>query len=105
MVDWSAVIALASFILGAGVIVGSVLVGIVVARRRGLDQAEDRGDAALQRTLDAQDRRIELQDREIAELKSQVTKLQEQVASLTADLHASDAVVRRLSVASAKGAT
>lgn len=80
------VVTAVSFILGTGVIVGSVLVAVVVARRRGLDQVEDRSETANQKTLDAQDRRLELQDREIADLRAQVLALSKQVADLQRDL-------------------
>lgn len=84
--DLTLVIPLVSLILGVGVITGAALVALVVARRRGLDQVEDRSEAANQKTLNAQDRRLELQDREIADLRAQVLALSKQVADLQRDL-------------------
>jgi len=97
-------LAIASFLVGGGLVLAIGVVVVIVARRRGLDQVDDRADASVARTLDAQDRRIALQEFEIAHMKSQVAALQQQVASLTADLHASDAEVRRLSRLQAAGA-
>lgn len=88
---------ISSLLIGAGTIAVSALVALVVGRLRGLDRVEERTDAELHKTLEAQDRRIALQDREIADLKAQVAALQLQVATLTTDLHTSDAQVRRLS--------
>ena len=88
-------------------VIASAVTGIWVGNRRRVaevearaDAGEARADVAVQRAQAAQDRRIELQDREIAEMRVQISRLQEQVSTLTADLHASDAAVRRLSIAS-----
>jgi len=98
------IFAIASFIAGGGLLLLIGVVAAFVGKRRGIDRVDDRADAATSRTLAAQDRRIELQEFEIAHMKSQVAALQQQVASLTADLHASDAEVRRLSRLQAAGA-
>jgi septal ring factor EnvC (AmiA/AmiB activator) len=96
-VDTPTVSAAVSLIIGSGAVLVAAAVALIVGRRRGLDQVEDRADSELQKTLAAQDRRIALQDREIADLKAQVAALTAQVATLTTDLHTSDAQVRRLS--------
>ena len=86
--------AVASLVIGAGTVIASALVALVVGRRRGLDQVEQRADSEVQRTMEAQARRLELQDREIAELKAQVASLQAQVLTLKTDLD----VERRISL-------
>lgn len=75
-----------SLIIGAGTIAVSAIVALVVGRRRGLDQVEDRADCELKKLVDAQAQRLALQDLQITELKAQVASLQTQVATLKTDL-------------------
>lgn len=83
-----------SLVIGAGTIAVSAIVALVVGRRRGLDEVEDRADGELKKLVDAQAQRLTLQDIQISELKAQVAALQAQVASLKTDLD----VERRISL-------
>ena len=85
---------LTSLVIGGGSIIVAAVVALVVGRRRGLDQVEDKADGEVKRLVDAQAARLTLQDREIAELKLQVASLQQQVSTLKTELD----VERRISL-------
>lgn len=94
--DLGLVVSLTSLILGAGVIVGATVVAIVVAKRRGLDQVDQRADNETRRLVEAQAARLLLLEAENARQAQQIATLTTKVTQLEAERNALDAAIRRL---------
>lgn len=82
--DWTFLVAVVSLILGAGIITGSALVGIYVARKRGLQSVEDRADGEIKRLVDAQGERLLLLEKANTEKSLTIAAQNETIARLTA---------------------
>lgn len=81
-------LALAAFILSAGTIVVAAVTAVVVGRRRGIDQVEDRADGEIKRLVDAQGERLRLLEKANVEKDLTIAAQNRTIAELTAKQHA-----------------
>ena len=88
--------AIVNLVWGIGTVVVAAAVAVVVGRRRGIDQIEDRADGETRRLVDAQAARLALQDLEMADLRSRVAALTTKVAALESELALERRITARL---------
>jgi hypothetical protein len=88
-------LAIVSFLLSAGSIAVAAVVAVVVGRRRGIDQVEDRADSEIKRLVDAQAARLSLLEAENAELKTRVAGLTAELAQVRSELDIEKRVTAR----------
>lgn len=88
-------LAIVSFLLSAGSIAVAAVVAVVVGRRRGIDQVEDRADGEIKRLVDAQAARLSLLEAENAELKTRVAGLTAELAQVRSELDIEKRVTAR----------
>ena len=81
-----AALALTAFILSTGTIVVAAITAIVVGRRRGIDQVEDRADGEIKRLVDAQAGRLAILEAENRRLTAEVAALSTELAKVKAEL-------------------
>lgn len=88
-------LAIVSFLLSAGSIAVAAVVAVVVGRRRGIDQVEDRADGEIKRLVDAQSARLSLLEAENVELKARVASLTAELAQVRSELDIEKRVTQR----------
>lgn len=88
-------LAIVSFLLSAGSIAVAAVVAVIVGRRRGIDQVEDRADSEIKRLVDAQAARLALLEAENAELKARVAVLTADLAQVRTELDIEKRVTQR----------
>lgn len=88
-------LAVVSFLLSAGSIAVAAVVAVVVGRRRGIDQVEDRADGEIKRLVDAQSARLSLLEAENVELKARVASLTAELAQVRSELDIEKRVTQR----------
>lgn len=79
-------LAIVSFLLSAGSIAVAAVVAVVVGRRRGIDQVEDRADGEIKRLVDAQAGRLAILEAENRRLTAEVAALSTELAKVKAEL-------------------
>lgn len=77
-------LAIVSFLLSAGSIAVAAVVAVIVGRRRGIDQVEDRADSEIKRLVDAQGERLRLLEKANAEKDLTIAAQNQTIAGLTA---------------------
>ena len=88
-------LAIVSFLLSAGSIAVAAVVAVIVGRRRGIDQVEDRADSEIKRLVDAQAARPALLEAENTELKARVAALTADLAQVRSELDIEKRVTQR----------
>mgnify|MGYP000971198026 FL=1 len=88
-------LAIVSFLLSAGSIAVAAVVAVIVGRRRGIDQVEDRADSEIKRLVDAQAARLALLEAENTELKAGVAALTADLAQVRSELDIEKRVTQR----------
>lgn len=88
-------LAIVSFLLSAGSIAVAAVVAVIVGRRRGIDQVEDRADGEIKRLVDAQSARLSLLEAENVELKARVASLTAELAQVRSELDIEKRVTAR----------
>ena len=88
-------IAIAAFLLSSGTIAAAAVTAVVVGRRRGIDQVEDRADGEIKRLVDAQHDRLSLLEAENVELKARVASLTAELAQVRSELDIEKRVTQR----------
>jgi len=88
-------LAIVSFLLSAGSIAVAAVVAVIVGRRRGIDQVEDRADSEIKRLVDAQAARLALLEAENTELKARVAALTADLAQVRSELDIEKRVTQR----------
>lgn len=88
-------LAIVSFLLSAGSIAVAAVVAVVVGRRRGIDQVEDRAQGEIKRLVDAQSARLSLLEAENVELKARVASLTAELAQVRSELDIEKRVTAR----------
>lgn len=88
-------LAIVSFLLSAGSIAVAAVVAVIVGRRRGIDQVEDRADGEIKRLVDAQSARLSLLEAENVELKARVASLTAELAQVRSELDIEKRVTQR----------
>lgn len=91
-----------NLIVGLGSAVIAAIVAVVVGRRRGLDQIDDRTDAEIKRLVDAQSARLLLLEAENARQAVAMADQRVTIATLTADQATLKAKVEELELALAR---
>lgn len=86
-------VALISTVFSVVAVVVAGVVAVVVGRRRGLDQVDERADAETKRLLEAQASRLSFLEAENARQAQQIASLQAKVTALETDL----AIEKRIS--------
>lgn len=84
-----------SLVLSVGTIVVAAAVAVLVGRRRGIDQVEDRADGEIKRLVDAQTARLALLEAENKELKARVAALTADLAQVRSELDIEKRVTAR----------
>lgn len=84
-----------SLVLSVGTIVVAAAVALLVGRRRGIDQVEDRADGEIKRLVDAQTARLALLEAENKELKARVAALTADLAQVRSELDIEKRVTAR----------
>lgn len=79
-------LALAAFLLSSGTIVVAAITAVVVGRRRGLDQVEDKADGEVKRLVEAQAGRLAILEAENRRLTAEVAALSTELAKVKAEL-------------------
>lgn len=87
---------LVSLIFGVGSVAVAALVAVIVGRRRGLDQVEDRADGEIKRLVEAQAARMLILEAENKRLAQEVTVLTQTVADLRRDLEWEKRITARI---------
>lgn len=88
-------LAIVSFLLSAGSIAVAAVVAVIVGRRRGIDQVEDRAQGEIKRLVDAQSARLSLLEAENVELKARVASLTAELAQVRSELDIEKRVTAR----------
>lgn len=79
-------LAIVSFLLSAGSIAVAAVVAVIVGRRRGLDQVEDKADGEVKRLVEAQAGRLAILEAENRRLTAEVAALSTELAKVKAEL-------------------
>ena len=81
--------------LSIAAVLGAAVAAVVVGRRRGIDQVDDRADSEVKRLVDAQAARLAILEAENRRLTDEVKQLTATVATLRADLDIERRVTKR----------
>mgnify|MGYP007083460903 CR=1 FL=1 len=79
-------LAIVSFLLSAGSIAVAAVVAVIVGRRRGIDQVEDKADGEVKRLVEAQAGRLAILEAENRRLTAEVAALSTELAKVKAEL-------------------
>jgi TolA-binding protein len=86
---------LASLTLSVGSIVVAAVVAVIVGRRRGIDQVEDRADGEIKKLVEAQAARLTLLEAENREQRARIATLEGELAKVRQDLDIEKRVTAR----------
>jgi len=85
-----------NLVFGIGSVTVAGIVAVVVGRRRGIDQVEDRADGEIKKLVDAQAARLAILENENRRLTIEVASLTQTVATLRAELDVEKKITARI---------
>lgn len=88
-------LALASFIASVGAIAIAGIVAVIVGRRRGIDQVEDKADGEVKRLVEAQAGRLAILEAENRRLTGELAAVRAELAQVRAELDIEKRVTQR----------
>lgn len=79
-------LAAASFVASVGALGVAAIVAVIVGRKRGIDQVEDRADCEVKRLVEAQAGRLAILEAENRRLIAELAQVRSELAQVKSDL-------------------